>query len=42
MSGLIRGDAPAVDVLKLIRLVQTEVRDKFGVELEMEVKTLGF
>ena len=37
-----RGDATAEDVMKLIRHVQTEVRDKFGVELEMEVKTLGF
>ena len=36
------GDATAEDVMKLIRHVQEEVRGQFGVELEMEVKTLGF
>lgn len=36
------GDATAEDVMKLIRHVQEEVRRQFGVELEMEVKTLGF
>lgn len=36
------GEATAEDVMKLIRHVQEEVRGQFGVELEMEVKTLGF
>ena len=36
------GDATAEDVMNLIRHVQSEVSRQFGVELEMEVKTLGF
>ena len=36
------GDATAKDVMNLIRHVQSEVSRQFGVELEMEVKTLGF
>ena len=35
------GKATANDVLTLIREVQKRVRDKFGVELETEVKFLG-
>ena len=37
-----RGGATAEDVLGLIRHVQEEVGRQFGIELEMEVKTLGF
>lgn len=33
--------ATAADILQLIRDVQNTVREKFGVELEREVKTLG-
>ncbi len=35
------GNASAKEVLELIRLVQKVVRDKFGVELETEVKIIG-
>ena len=35
------GGASASDVLALIREVQKRVREKFGVELETEVKFLG-
>lgn len=37
-----RGGATAADVLSLVAQVQAEVRRQFGVDLEMEVKTLGF
>ena len=37
-----RGGATAEDVMKLVRHVQSEVKRQFGVDLEMEVKTLGF
>ena len=37
-----RGGATAEDVMTLVRHVQAEVRRQFGVELEMEIKTLGF
>ena len=37
-----RGDATAADVMALIAHVRSEVKRRFGVELEMEVKTLGF
>ena len=37
-----RGGATAEDVMKLVRHVQSEVKGQFGVDLEMEVKTLGF
>ena len=37
-----RGGATAEDVMRLIRHVQSEVKRQFGVDLEMEVKTLGF
>lgn len=37
-----RGEASAQDVLDLISHVQQEVRRQFGVELELEVKLLGF
>lgn len=37
-----RGEATAEEVMSLIRHVQAEVKRQFGVELEMEVKMLGF
>lgn len=37
-----RGNATAKDVLALVSHVQKEVRNQFGVELELEVKLLGF
>lgn len=36
------GGASAADVLELIRLVQSEVREKSGVELELEQELVGF
>lgn len=36
-----KGDASADDVYKLILHIQNEVRDKFGVSLEREVRLLG-
>lgn len=36
-----RGGAAASDVYRLIRLVQARVREKFGVELETEIRFLG-
>lgn len=36
------GDATARDIVALIRLAQVRVREKFGVELEPEVRFLGF
>jgi UDP-N-acetylmuramate dehydrogenase len=35
------GDATAVDVLTLMRKVNTLVAEKFGVRLDPEVKLLG-
>jgi len=35
------GDATAEDVMELIRQVKAKVKEQFGVDLEMEVKTLG-
>lgn len=35
------GTATAEDVMELCRLVQSRVKEQFGVELEMEVKKLG-
>ena len=37
-----RGGATAQNVLDLVRHVQEEVKKQFGVELELEVKLLGF
>lgn len=37
-----RGEATAQDVLELVSHVQQEVRRQFGVNLELEVKLLGF
>ncbi len=37
-----RGEATAQDVLDLVAHVKAEVKDRFGVELELEVKLLGF
>ena len=37
-----RGGATAQNVLDLVRHVQKEVKKQFGVELELEVKLLGF
>ena len=36
-----RGGATCVDILKLVELVQETVLKQSGVELELEVKTLG-
>lgn len=36
-----RGDATASDVVNLIKTVQEQVRERFGVELETEVRFLG-
>ena len=36
------GQAKASDIVKLIRLAKETVNKKFGVMLELEVKTLGF
>jgi UDP-N-acetylmuramate dehydrogenase len=36
-----RGDATANDVLALIALVRERVREKFGVELELEIEIIG-
>lgn len=36
-----RGNAAAADILAVIRHVQKEVKEQFGVELETEVKMLG-
>ena len=36
------GGARATDVVSLIRLAQDEVREKFGVELELEQELVGF
>lgn len=37
-----RGGATAQNVLDLVRHVQEKVKKQFGVELELEVKLLGF
>ena len=37
-----RGNATAAQVLELIEKVQQGVKEKFHVDLEMEVQTLGF
>lgn len=37
-----RGGATAQNVLDLVQHVQEEVKKQFGVELELEVKLLGF
>ncbi|MCI8418705.1 MAG: UDP-N-acetylmuramate dehydrogenase [Lachnospiraceae bacterium] len=37
-----RGDATAQDVLDLVEHVKTQVKHQFGVDLEMEIKLLGF
>ncbi len=37
-----RGDATAQDVLALVEHVKKQVKHQFGVELEMEIKLLGF
>lgn len=36
------GEARAEDVVSLINLIKSEVKKKFGVELHLEVKTVGF
>ncbi len=36
-----RGGASAKDVLELIEIVRTRVRDRFGVELELEIEVVG-
>lgn len=37
-----RGNSSAEDIAWLIRLARKTVREKFGVELDLEIKTLGF
>ena len=37
-----RGEATAQDVLDLVAYVKQKVKNQFGVELELEVKLLGF
>ena len=37
-----RGGATAQNVMDLVRQVQNEVKKQFGVDLELEVKLLGF
>ena len=37
-----RGEATAQNVLELVSHVQQEVQRRFGVELELEMKLLGF
>jgi len=36
------GKATAADMVKLIRLARRKVYEKFGIQLELEIKTLGF
>ncbi len=36
------GNAKAKDVMKLINLAQERVEDKFNIELQLEIETLGF
>ena len=36
------GQAKAADVVTLIRLAKKTVQEKFNVNLELEIKTLGF
>ena len=36
------GEAKASDIVELIRLTRKTVKNKFGVMLELELKTLGF
>ncbi|MBT3216106.1 MAG: UDP-N-acetylmuramate dehydrogenase [Candidatus Marinimicrobia bacterium] len=36
------GQAKAMDIVTLIQLARKEVYDKFGVKLDLEIKTLGF
>ena len=35
------GEATATDILELMKVVQNTVLDKFGVQLEPEVRILG-
>lgn len=37
-----RGGATAGDVLALVAIARDEVREKFGIELELEIKLVGF
>ena len=36
------GKASSNDILKLIRLAREKVREKFDIELELEIKLVGF
>ena len=36
------GSAKASDIVELIRLARKTVKEKFGIMLELEIKTLGF
>ena len=35
------GDATAIDIKRLIDLAQSEVAERFGVELELEIELVG-
>lgn len=37
-----RGDAKASDVVKLIKKAKTKVKKQFNIELQLEIKLLGF
>lgn len=37
-----KGNATANDVMELVKLIRSSVREKTGIELEMEVKLVGF
>ena len=37
-----RGDAKASDVVKLIKKAKTQVKKQFNIELQLEIKLLGF
>jgi len=36
------GNAKAIDIIELIRLARLEVFKKFGIKLDLEIKTIGF
>ena len=36
------GDASSNDILKLIKMIKTTVKKNFDIDLELEVKLLGF
>ena len=36
------GNAKANDIIELIRLARIKVLEKFGIKLDLEIKTIGF